>query len=340
MRITRAASLAAALAAAGAAAAHPLAPAPIELRVLNDRVHLQVRVSDEQALNNAPASLRAPGGHGEYLRTHLRVLAGGRRLEGKLLSAHPPDYELEYAWSGPRPERLELWQEARAVVYLVRVAVDGQAPRQPALLRAGSPIDLGPEPGPAARAGAFVRQGIVHILTGYDHLLFVTALVLAATSFWNLVQVIGAFTAAHTLTLALATVGAVRVPAGVVEPLIAASIVFVAAQNVLWPERSHGRSRFLVAFFFGLFHGLGFAGGLREALEVLHGGGLALALLAFSVGVEIGHQTVVLPTFFALRLLRGARGEPGPWLVPVRRLASGAISLVGTFYLVAALRLN
>jgi hypothetical protein len=338
MRIAEAALLSLALAAAGAAAAHPLAPGALEVRVLADRVSLRATITTEQALLAAPASLRAPGGHGEYLRTHLRLTADGERIEARLLAANPPSYELEYRWTGPRPQRLELSQESREAVYVVRVSGPAPAARDGLLLRPGAPLSLLPDRREGWAAGAFVRQGIVHILTGYDHLLFVTALVLAASTLWDLVTVIGAFTAAHTLTLALATLSGVRAPAGLVEPLIAASIVFVAVQNIFWPERSRGRGRFLVAFGFGLFHGLGFAGGLRDALEALQGGGLATALIAFSVGVEIGHQAVVLPAFAALRLLRGAGDEPGPAVILVRRLASGAISLVGAAYLVAALR--
>src|SRR5205085_2683763 len=108
----------------------------------------------------------------------------------------------------------------------------------------------------------YCRHGLLHILTGYDHLLFVTALVLAVRSLWDLVKVITAFTAAHSITLTLSAFDLVRLPSRVVEPIIAASIVFVALQNVFWPEQTRGWTRLTVAFFFGLFHGLGFAGGL------------------------------------------------------------------------------
>ena len=84
---------------------------------------------------------------------------------------------------------------------------------------------------------AFFYQGIRHILTGYDHLLFVTALVLAATTLWDLIKVVSAFTLAHTITLTLAAMNLIHLPERVVEPLIAASIVFVAIQNVFWPRK-------------------------------------------------------------------------------------------------------
>jgi hypothetical protein len=107
---------------------------------------------------------------------------------------------------------------------------------------------------------AFFYHGVRHILTGYDHLLFIGALVLAANTFWELVKVVTAFTLAHTITLTLAAFDLVHLPQQVIEPLISASIVFVALQNVFWPGRTTGWSRLGVAFFFGLFHGLGFAG--------------------------------------------------------------------------------
>jgi len=187
----------------------------------------------------------------------------------------------------------------------------------------------------------YCRHGLLHILTGYDHLLFVTALVLAVRSLWDLVKVITAFTAAHSITLTLSAFDLVRLPSRVVEPIIAASIVFVALQNVFWPEQTRGWTRLTVAFFFGLFHGLGFAGGLLAAMEGMPTQALALAIIGFSVGVEIGHQVVVLPTFVALKLARGWRGKSPQSEVRTQlfsRLGSAAISIAGAAYLVAALR--
>jgi hypothetical protein len=187
-------------------------------------------------------------------------------------------------------------------------------------------------------AAAFVRHGITHILTGYDHLLFVGALVLAIVNLWDLVKVIGAFTLAHTITLTLAALDVFRLPGSIVEPMIAASIVFVAAQNLFWPKQSRGGSRLLVAFLFGLFHGLGFASGLLEAISSLRAAGAAVAIAAFSLGVEIGHQLVVLPAFCALHLLRRAHAGTHRHDRLVQRYGSAVISLGGMIYLVAALR--
>jgi hypothetical protein len=118
----------------------------------------------------------------------------------------------------------------------------------------------------------------------------------------------------------------------------AASIVFVAAQNVFWPQRSRGASRLGVAFFFGLFHGLGFAGGLLDAMEGMAGLTIGLAIVAFSVGIEIGHQVAVVPIFALLKLLRSRHGAASHFAHGIFRYGSAAICLTGLFYLIAALR--
>ena len=118
--------------------------------------------------------------------------------------------------------------------------------------------------------------------------------------------------------------------------MIAASIVFVAAQNIFFPEQSRGWTRLLVAFGFGLFHGLGFAGGLLDAMEGLPGLAVATAIVAFSLGVEVGHQVVVLPLFFGLKSMRGNPDARSRF--PVSRYASAAVCFAGMYYLVAALR--
>ena len=127
---------------------------------------------------------------------------------------------------------------------------------------------------------------MMHILTGWDHLLFMSALVLAAVTFGDLVKVVTAFTLAHTITLTLSVLDIVRLSPRIVEPMIAASIVFVAVQNVFWPKRTRGWGRMAVAFGFGLFHGLGFAGGFSRRCKGLPGLAISIAIAAFSLGVE------------------------------------------------------
>ena len=190
---------------------------------------------------------------------------------------------------------------------------------------------------------AYFYHGVRHILTGYDHLLFVSALVLAATTWWDLVKVVSAFTVAHTITLTLAALDLVHLPARVVEPLISASIVFVAVQNVFWPSRARGWSRLAAAFFFGLFHGLGFAGGLLDTMREMPGATLFLAILAFSIGVEAGHQMVVLPLFACLKAARQTQRDPvtrARLSMAFQRIGSAGISVAGAYYLCLALTGN
>ena len=159
------------------------------------------------------------------------------------------------------------------------------------------------------------REGVWHIWVGFDHILFLLSLLLPAVgvwvfrrwqavdrfgqAFWDVLRIVTAFTAAHSITLSLATLGWVSLPSRLVESGIAASVVLAALNNV-WPV-FHGR-RWMVAFFFGLIHGFGFASVLIDL--GLPRGALALALLGFNLGVEVGQLAIVaafLPLAFALR---------------------------------------
>ena len=191
-----------------------------------------------------------------------------------------------------------------------------------------------------ALVGTYFVQGVQHILTGYDHLLFLAALVLGAASLWDLVKVVSAFTLAHALTLALAAYQLVPVPAGLVEVLIAASIVAVAMQNVVWLSAARQPSRLVVAFGFGLVHGLGFADGLLALLHQLPHEVLFLALLGFTLGLEAGQQVVVLP-LVGLRQL-AVRYAPRPATQLTQRAPAwqrvGSLGIVGAglYYLCQA----
>jgi hydrogenase/urease accessory protein HupE len=204
----------------------------------------------------------------------------------------------------------------------------------------GSTATTTPQP---SLLGQYFHHGLTHILEGWDHLLFVCALVLAVTRLSQLLLVVTSFTVAHTLTLVLSVTGFVRLPSGIVEPMIAASIVFVAVQNAFWPERSRGPARLAIAFAFGLFHGLGFAGGLLEAMAGLSPQLVALALIGFAVGVEVGHQIVALPFFGVVHFLRSRQSgagsvETGRWVPATFQTVSLLIAAAGCFYLVNSLR--
>jgi HupE / UreJ protein len=145
-------------------------------------------------------------------------------------------------------------------------------------------------------ASRFAGLGVEHILFGLDHVLFLVALLLGAPSLGSVVKLATAFTAAHSVTLALGALGWVEVPAEIVEPLIALSIAYVAADAVMGGQSRH---RLGIVFGFGLLHGLGFAGSLSWS------GSLDLAALAtFNVGIELGQALIVLALFPALLLIR------------------------------------
>ncbi|MBI1761328.1 MAG: HupE/UreJ family protein [Acidobacteria bacterium] len=137
----------------------------------------------------------------------------------------------------------------------------------------------------------FVKLGIEHIFTGYDHLLFLFALLIVGGSFKEAAKIITSFTLAHSLTLAVATLGWVSLPSKVVEPLIAASIVYVGIENLV---RHNYEKRWLLTWCFGLIHGFGFASVLRELGIGVNGGGVALPLFSFNLGVEIGQISIAI----------------------------------------------
>jgi hypothetical protein len=185
---------------------------------------------------------------------------------------------------------------------------------------------FGAAPGPLARG--YLVLGARHILEGWDHLLFVFGLFLLVHGAGELVRTITAFTVAHSLSLALATLSVVTLPSAPVEALIAASIVLVA-REVVRAERSQptlaGRAPWLVAFAFGLLHGLGFAGALADiGLPHAHA---ALALLAFNVGVEVGQLAFVVLLFLVAIPFRAVvRHVPRLRLVPA--YAMGVIAVM------------
>lgn len=186
----------------------------------------------------------------------------------------------------------------------------------------------------------FLRHGMHHVLVGLDHLLFLAALTLVTHRFMDLMRIIALFTLAHSITVTLSVLGWVQLPAWLVEPIISASIVYVALENVFAPKRSRSAARFLVTFLFGLVHGMGFAGGFVETLQQEPPSSLAGAILAFCAGVELGHLAVGIPLFAVLAAARRSRppteqsGTQPPWV----RWASVGVALGGCFFFWAALR--
>ena len=186
---------------------------------------------------------------------------------------------------------------------------------------------------------SYVRHGVWHIWIGVDHILFLLSLLLPAVLAWrggrwravaglrpallDVVKIVSAFTLAHSITLSLAALGIVALPSRLVETLIAASVILAALNNIV--PLTHAR-RWIAAFGFGLVHGFGFAGVLADL--GLQPGALALSLLGFNLGVELGQLAIVavfLPLGYALRATRFYRRV-------VLAGGSGAIMLVAAFW--------
>jgi hydrogenase/urease accessory protein HupE len=174
----------------------------------------------------------------------------------------------------------------------------------------------------------YLILGFEHILLGIDHLLFVLALVLLVKGWKRLVGTITAFTVAHSLTLAAATLGFVHVPGPPVEACIALSIVFVAAEIIRGRQGKPGlteRAPWVVAFTFGLLHGLGFAGALSDVGLPQHA--IPLSLLFFNVGVELGQLSFIAAVLGLSRAVRQLHVPAPAWGWRVAPYAIGAVAM-------------
>ena len=271
-----------------------------------------------------------------YVGDHVTVLAGDRRCTpgpgaAKAADTHvlvtmawscPPDGELRY--------RVTLFQDVdRAARHLAVIATDS-GERELALDSRAPEIALsGADATVLQIIGRFVTAGIEHIFLGYDHVAFLIAVILWGQRLWPLIKVVTAFTVAHSITLSLAALQIFAIPSKIVEPAIAASIVFVAAENFF--SRNIDR-RWRVTFAFGLVHGFGFASALSEI--GLPANALVPALAAFNIGVEIG-QVAIVALIFPLLLwsdrLAGARKGRSVALVYT---CSTVILLLGLYWLI------
>jgi hydrogenase/urease accessory protein HupE len=173
----------------------------------------------------------------------------------------------------------------------------------------------------------FVVLGLEHIVTGYDHLLFLFALLLVARTFRSSVLIITCFTLAHSITLAVATYNLVTLRPHITEPLIAATILYVGLENILRKGDPHGR--WLLTFVFGLVHGFGFASILRDMGVASHSGGVALPLLGFNLGVELGQilvAAIIVPIIWKLRTQPVFVRRAIPW-------CSACVAALGAYWL-------
>ena len=270
---------------------------------------------------------------GEYLRAKTGVTASGRALpmelralgigrsgDGRAVVEATLAFLAEQPLRDPTIRCEPLTELGADHTTLARIDARGES-RQ-VVFRPG--VTYRPAPGPLAVALEFLRLGIVHIFIGYDHIAFLVGLLLAGGSTLSIVKIVTAFTVAHSVTLALATLDVVTLSPALVEAGIALSIVYVAAENLFRPRPPRGR--WLVSFGFGLVHGFGFAGVLKEL--ALPSSSLVWPLLTFNLGVEIAQVAivaVVAPVLYAFTRT--------PLHVPLTRLASVVILSLGLFWL-------
>jgi hypothetical protein len=272
-----------------------------------ERFGLELRLP-EACANATPASGRfSGGGYVELSRMHCDGGLSGREVRVDGLAGTTTDVLVRF-------ERVDGSEQIARL-----------APDDPAFVVESTPSAL-------EVVGTYLRLGIEHILTGFDHLAFVLGLLLLVDGVGRLLATVSAFTLAHSVTLSLATLGFFRVPPPPVEAVIALSIVFVAREVLV---RGEGRPSlaqtrpWLVAFTFGLLHGLGFASGLNDA--GLPAGHIPLALLWFSVGVEVGHFSFVASVLGAKWIARLFVLDPPTW---ARALPAYAIGAVASFWLI------
>ncbi len=215
---------------------------------------------------------------------------------------------------------------------LVRIAPLGRPVQASRLTRQEPTIEVATVPDRWEVARSYLGLGVIHILEGYDHLLFVIALVLLLGRPWTVIKAATAFTVAHTITLGGATLGLFGLPQAPVEALVALSIVFLAVEIIKQKPgepRLSERIPWVVAFGFGLIHGFGFAGALREI--GLPEGDVPTALLTFNIGVEAGQLLIISLCLAVIALLR--RFKPVA-LRPAVLAASYAIGITASFWFI------
>lgn len=354
-RLAQSAAFAAALLAPAAARAHQNSVTPLALRAEGRTVTATARI-DSLDLNEAlglpsgalctrdVALARAAQG-GRYLASRLRLTHAGircapgdaaaavvDRADGWSLAVTVP-YECAHRVEAPSVDYalfFDVDPQHRGLATLAGLGPDRQyvfqADRRRWSVDASAPL--------RAQLGQYLRLGVEHIFTGYDHVAFVVALLVLAgalklrEALRHVLAVVTSFTVAHSLTLVSAALGWVVAPASVVEPVIALSILHVAASNLL-RRGPPPRTRAVATFAFGLVHGLGFADVLREL--GLPARATVPSLLAFNVGVELGQLAVVvalLPLLHAMSARRPLAAQLA-WSVALGALAVALLPTLG-----------
>jgi hydrogenase/urease accessory protein HupE len=344
------AAAAALLALARPAAAHPMPFSTIDLRVSPGRIDAAVTahafdlghdlgVAPPDRLLDASEARQRAAAITALLRPRLSLQA-----EGRPLVAHAFDPEVLPDRQALRlPLRFET-AGAPAVIALRAVlfpydrnhqtfvnVYEGDRLTTQAIVDQAHPqlhYVVGTGAGWFAMVRRFVAAGVHHILIGADHVLFLVGLLLLGGSLRQLVLLVSAFTLGHSVTLSLAALGIATPPGRLVEPVIALSIVIVGVDNLL-ARREARDVRPYVALGFGLVHGFGFAGVLRES--GLPSAGLGWALFSFNLGVEIGQLLVVLVVSAALAAVRSRSERAGR---QVALAGSVVVAAAGAFWFI------
>jgi hydrogenase/urease accessory protein HupE len=302
---------------ASPAAAHPLAPAVLELRSLDGGpVEVRWRLARPRPRGPTPRPLLPP---------HCEPQGPAR--EEVAPDATTTRWRVDCGAGGIVGQSIEVVGLPSPLAVVVRVHLtDGRT--ADGVLTADAPRFLVPAaPNRLAVLRSYVRLGLVHIATGPDHLLFVFGLVLLASTWRQVLATVTAFTVGHSVTLALATLGFVVLPSGPVEFAIAVSVLVVAVEVARdQPAARHARP-WVLAGCFGLLHGLGFASVLQDA--GLPSRAIPLALFAFNVGIELGQVTFVVAL---LALGAGLRRSAGPLPGWTRRVPAYVMGTVAAYW--------
>ena len=267
------------------AEAHDARPASLEIKETTPGLYALVWRRPVYAGAALPVAIQLPPSAHDVTKPAVRELADSV-VERRMVRAESGTI------AGTRLDFVGL--QGTITDVLVRVEL-GDGSSSTTLVRAARPwLEIPASTGVLAVMGAYVTHGVAHIVFGIDHLLFVLALILIVRSGRLLLWTITAFTIAHSMTLALATLGFVHVPGPPVEATIAMSVLLLAVELVHLERGRLGLSArwpWLVAFAFGLLHGFGFASALADI--GLPKGDIPLALFAFNVGVELGQLAFV-----------------------------------------------
>jgi hydrogenase/urease accessory protein HupE len=298
--------------------AHDLGIAPVE-RLLDDRL--------VQSQKDAIGALLQPR---ILFRADRRLTLDWQRVQ---VLTEEQALRIEYRITAAEPGALTI--DTNLFPYdpvhqtFVNIYEDGEL-RQQAIFNATADEHtyyLGTTQGALEVMKVFIPSGIHHIMIGPDHILFLVGLLLLGGSWMALVRIVTAFTVGHSITLSLAALNIVTPPAGIIEPAIALSIVFVGADNLV---RGNGRDlRAWVALVFGLVHGFGFANVLREF--GLPSEALGWSLFSFNLGVEIGQLGIVALVAGALALIKRYSDR---WRLRVAVAGSIVVIAAGAYWFV------